>query len=153
MASAVFCENIVEGADKTISAIRIIDRVTIVMPTEIPADVSSEEFKIPLMIRALISFRTGYAKRRHDLHLTLHSPGGNKQIGPKQRVVLGKEPNSGANLNIAFTILVNKSGLFWFDVFLDGKVVTRMPLDVIVEKAQQKPQSKAIKKAAKKKKP
>jgi len=62
-------------------------------------------------------------------------------------LALGKDPNSGINLNMGFTLVVNKSGIHWFDIELDGKVVTRMPLAVEIVKAKKAGAVKRIKMA------
>lgn len=134
LAAAVFCDNIVEGADHSLSVIRIVDRVTISIPANAPADVPSEKHRLPVAIWALIAFKTGYAKRRHDLQLIASDTSGNRAILQKQQLTLSSEPNGGWNLKAHITLVVIAGGLYWVDVSLDGKVVTRMPIQVIIKR-------------------
>lgn len=136
LASAVFCDNIVEGSDRTLSVIRIIDHVTIRIPKDAPSDVPSEGQLLPFSTWSLLSFKTGSSKSAHSLRLVMNSPTGKKEtLWENKRVEFRPEPHGGFNLRLNVGMLVNKAGLFWMDVILDGQTVTRMPLQVSVERA------------------
>jgi hypothetical protein len=136
LAAAVFCENVIQGADGALSAIRIVDRLTILISADAPEDVPSENKRLTASLWALLSFKTGYSTGSHEVGLVLHSPSGKKQPLEKHQLTLSSEPHGGGNLKINMVIAIKQGGLFWIDVVLDGVVVTRMPLQINVERVQ-----------------
>ena len=78
----------------------------------------------------LLMFKSGSAKGKHEVALMIHSPAGKKTPSLKQEFVLSPNPSGGANVRVQFGMAVKEGGLFLVDVLLDGKVVTRMPLQV-----------------------
>ncbi|MCI0421077.1 MAG: hypothetical protein L0312_17930 [Acidobacteria bacterium] len=136
VAAAVFCDNIVEGSDRALSAIRIIDQVTLTVPANAPADVPSEKKPLPYSAWVLMSFKTGDAKGNHRVQLVGHSPSGKHQVILDKHVLFSSEQHGGANLRTNVTLVVSKGGLFWLDVVLDGRVVTRMPLQISVARSE-----------------
>jgi hypothetical protein len=136
LAAAMFCDSVVEGTDQALSAIRIIDQVNVAIPADAPPDVPSENKRLPVTVLALITFRRGDAKPKHHLRLVMHSPSGEKgKTAVEQRIELSKTPSGGGNVRINLTILVKKGGLFWLDVILNGKMITRMPLMVNITRS------------------
>ena len=136
LASAVFCDFVMRGDDGTMSAIRIVDKINVMVPAEAPPDVPSEEKRIPVAIWTLLIFKTGSAKGKHVVSLVVQSPSGKRQDGPKHEVKMGPEPQGGANLRIHLGLAIKAGGLFVVDVLLDGKVVTRMPLLISVAREE-----------------
>jgi hypothetical protein len=64
------------------------------------------------------------------------------------------EDHGGFNLRLKTGIVVVEPGLFWLDVYLDGKLMTKMPLRINVTRAEhsqpEQPGRRASKKAKKK---
>src|SRR5438128_972546 len=76
LAAAVFCDSIVEGADKTMSVIRIVDRVNLTIPADAPPEIPSKDKPVPVTMNALISFRTGSGMGKHEIGMVVESPSG-----------------------------------------------------------------------------
>jgi hypothetical protein len=140
LAAAVFCDNVVEGADRTMSAIRIVDHVKIGIPPEAPADLPSENNRLNVSVWALVAFKRGYATRMHDVRLAVESPTGKRSELSRHEIDMSAEPYGGGNMRINLNIGVSRGGLFWVDVILDGKVITRMPLQITVTRLDATPQ-------------
>jgi hypothetical protein len=139
LASALFCDNVIQGADHSLSAIRIIDQITITLPADAPKDMPSEEKRLPVSVWALIVLKTGLAKKlNRKVRLVMHSPSGKSQTVGEHDVNLSSEPQGGANIRINVNIAIKEGGLFWLDVLLDDAVVTRMPLAISVQRQQPK---------------
>lgn len=135
LVAAVFCENIVEDKDGALSCIRIIDTINVKLPADTPNDVPSEEKRIPVSIRGLVSFKRGLAKGKfHKVKLAMESPDGKSGVMDERKLEIGKPSFGGANLYFNVTIAVRKGGLFWMTVILDGKEFTRLPLRILVER-------------------
>jgi hypothetical protein len=145
LAAAVFCDSIVEGADGAMSAVRIVDQVTLTIPADSPPDVPSETNRLPVALWSLISFKRGSATKKHVVRLKVHSPSGEAQDIGEGEITFGDSQFSGANLRIRFQIAVKQGGLFWIDVKLDGKAVTRMPLHVSIVRAEQSQEPSKLK--------
>ena len=133
LAAAFFCEKVIEDKqDSALSAIRIIDQVKIVLPSETDPDFPSDQDKVPVTVLAVLAFKTGDAAGHHAIRAELVSPSGKKNQPFERTMPFSVEAHGGANLRLNLTIMVVKGGLFWLDVYLDGKRVTRMPIDISV---------------------
>ena len=139
LAAAVFCDNILQGADGALSAIRIVDKVSVAVPPNAPANTPSESTKLQVAISTLLMFKSGSAKGEHEVHLAIHSPSGKRASALKHKLVFGDRPNGGANLKIQLSLAIAEGGLYMVDVLLDGKRVTRMPLDISVTREEDTP--------------
>ena len=64
----------------------------------------------------------------------------------KKNLLFGMEPHGGYNLRIHVNAAIHEEGLFWFDVILDAKLVTRMPLKIVVIRAADPAHSRVAKK-------
>jgi hypothetical protein len=135
LAAAVFCENIVEDKDGALSCIRIIDTITVRLPADTPPDVPSDEKRIPVSIKGLVSFkRGGISGKFHKIKLAMESPDGRRGIMDERKLEMGTPPFGGGNLYFNVTIAIKKGGLFWMTVSLDGKEFTRSPLRILIER-------------------
>jgi hypothetical protein len=139
LAAAIFCESVMEGADQALTAIRIVDQITLTIPKDAPPDIPSEQKRLPASICALVTFRRGDAKRKHVVRLVMNSPSGKRETVSDHRITLSDKAHGGANLRINMTFGISKGGLFWVDVILDGKLVTRMPLQITVVRSDMPP--------------
>jgi hypothetical protein len=137
LAAAVFCEMTIEDkSDGAVSAIRIVDQITVFVPADAPDNLPSEENRIPVKITALVSFRSGKAPGKYILRQILESPSGKKSPPQDREIVLSDKPSGGANARINNVINVSNGGLFWIHVFLGDRLFTRMPLEIVVQRQQ-----------------
>jgi hypothetical protein len=133
LAAAVFCEQTVGGDDNTISCIRIIDTVTVQVPSDAPADIPSEKTRVPIMVRGLISFRrAGSGKKFHHIQAIMTSPKGKKATMLDERIQFKKGAISTHNVRFEAGIAIAVTGVYWLAVILDGKEYSQMPLLVNV---------------------
>jgi hypothetical protein len=142
LAAAFFCETLLEDKDGVLSAIRIIDTVTVQIPNSAPPNIPSDEHRIPVVASGLITFKTGDSPGEHKVRIVAESPSGKKQTVKEDTVVFTKAEQGGINIRLNSVVQVKKGGLFWFHVFLDEKRFTSMPLIISVERvdsSQEKP--------------
>jgi hypothetical protein len=130
LGAAVFCENFIDDASGKISALNILDSVTAYLPPDTPQDVPSKEQPIGLMQNALLIFRTGDAPGKHHLRVTMTDPSDERAKAFEREIELSAESHGGIHIKTRFSLSIPMAGLYWFDVFLDGKRVTRMALKV-----------------------
>jgi hypothetical protein len=136
LAAAFFCDNVLEEKDGTLSAVRMLDQIKVTVPASAPDDFPSEENKVPLAMAGLLSFKSGESPGPHTVRLEMESPTGKVSTAHEQTIPFAGQAHGGGNLILRFVLRVNKGGLFWFNVYLDNKLMTTMPLQVTVEREQ-----------------
>lgn len=135
LAAAFFCDTVIEDkSDGTLSAIRMIDQMSILLSPTGDPDFPSEQNKLPVTVWAVLSFKAGDAAGNHTIRAEIISPSGKKNQPFEKTILFPEQPHGGANLRLNLTIMVVKGGLFWLDVYLDGKRVTRMPIQISVSR-------------------
>src|SRR5258708_39959823 len=131
--AALICEKILQEKDETVSIIRMVDRVTLttqaaLMPETLPA--------MALSLNAFISFKSGSARGRHTVKLSIETPSGLKL--PEQLLpVLFEGEDRGVNLILGINIVVDQEGVYWFDVLLENVLLTRIPLRILYQRIGQ----------------
>ncbi|MGO8761578.1 MAG: hypothetical protein ACLP2P_02310 [Desulfobaccales bacterium] len=132
LAVALFCERVLQEKDGVLSAIRIIDRfIHTVVGEDVPDKMPS--FKVQMSI--LIGFKSGDAKGKSELRIKPNTPSG-KALPVFSVPILLEGADKGANVNIGYAFEATEEGLYWFDVMLNDKLFTRMPLSIIYQKTQ-----------------
>ena len=127
---ATFCENVLQEGNGLLSVIRAIDRVTITVqggdaPQELPQG--------RLQLTLVISLRAGDALGRHPVTVRFEQPTG--MVVPLQTLDVTFEGGErGVNLIINPNIDAME-GLFWFEVLVNDRLLTRVPLRVVYQRA------------------
>ena len=129
---AVFCDQVIEAKDGTLSLIRVIDQVT---STVTGTDVPELMPPMPVQCKLVISLKPGKARGRYALKIRPEEPSG-AQLPALEVPVHLEGGNRGINFATDFHFVANHEGLYWFDVLLvrgqddDGALLTRLPLEV-----------------------
>jgi hypothetical protein len=134
LATAVFCESIMEDTSKKISALGIMDGVVFWIVADAPPGVPSEEQPISFIQNVLIVFRTGDSPGKHELRLVMERPDGKRKEVVKKEIDLSAPLHGGFQLKSQVNVTVYSQGVFWLDVILDGRRFTRMPLNVEIKR-------------------
>jgi hypothetical protein len=135
LAAALLCETLLREEEGTLSLVRVIDHATITAPEE----VLKSGQPIPFRTFLVVSFRAGTFDGPATIGIRPSGPSGTTVVGPagapaeKQEYPVlfegrSRGPNSGVNFNIQMTIGLSEAGPYWFDIFLDEELVTRVPL-------------------------
>ena len=124
---AIFCEKVLEEKDNVLSAIRIIDRLT--LEHDLPLTPETPAFVVQLII--LLRFATLGMGGEHKVRLSLTSPSGKQaELGV---VTLMLSPESGGvNFTAPLSVGIKESGNYWMDVYFDDRLLTRTQLDVVI---------------------
>lgn len=125
--TAVFCEHVLQEVDGVSSLIRIVDRIT---HMRTGADAPIEMPPIPYNMRAFISLTSGEARGSHEVKIELEEPSGlRKPLTTSTMLFEGEDKGVNLVLNMALTF--QYQGLYWFHVYMDDRLLTKMPLRVI----------------------
>jgi len=127
---ACICEQVLEEPDGVMSAIRIVDTVTIGPP--MPPDFVLPQSGIQgvVTVKGLIALKSGDVVGNGKVELVMHSSTGEVvTLSPEDGwPVVMKGGEHGFQIKINFVLGVKNFGLIWFDVTWNGEVLTRFPL-------------------------
>jgi hypothetical protein len=133
LAAAFFCESIIEDKrDGALTAVRMVDTISLQLPHDTPEDFPSETTRLPVPVAGVLSFKSGGSPGDHMIRLIAQSPSGKSETVLEQNVALDSQPQGGVNIRLNQVIQVKQGGLFWLHVFLDEEQVTSMPLMITV---------------------
>lgn len=134
LSAAFFCEKILQESDGVVSAIRIVDRIN---AQAVGLDVPDEMPKIPVNLTLFVSFRSGEARGSHDFTLVFVPPSGVSTQRQTNSVLFEGGEDRGVNVMIPLNMLVDQPGVYWFDILLGDRLVTRIPLRIVYQRQTQ----------------
>jgi len=127
--AALLCEKVLEEKNGTLSIIHIADKLNYRI------EGLPEGFKPAIALTGLIALKSGPVVGDHTVKITVERPGGErKEVASIPFKLLGKDQGQNVILNI--TLGIEQEGVYWFDVFFDEDLLTRMPLMIVQEQAQ-----------------
>lgn len=131
--AAVICETVIQRADGVLSLINIVDRRMItVQGIEVPREMPPHEWEFNL---ALL-FVSGSYVGKAALAVAVQSPDGlRKPIHSAEHFFEGGE--RGANFLFQMKFMFKTEGLYWFEIYMDEKHVTRVPLRIMYNRVTQ----------------
>ena len=126
--AALICDRVLQEADGTLSAIRIIERVVRLDP-ESPDELQPFQQQIWM----LIILRGGAALGCFQVSIVVEKPSGER--GPEINLPVhfqgGEE--RGVNIVLPTVFEADQEGLYWFDLYFSGSRISRMPLRVVYQ--------------------
>jgi hypothetical protein len=128
---AAFCLQILDGEDDSFSGIRFVDHYYVQAP---PSDKPDERAFV--RIWALIGFKSrtfafGELAGDHSLRLVMWPPGRKKKMVNDFRMPSVAENVTALNFRIKLDLKVKTQGVWWLNIFLDGRFYARMPLRIV----------------------
>ncbi len=121
---AALCEHVIEDKAGVLSLIRIIDTV---IHTEARPDAPAEMPPVTYPMKMVIMLKSGRARGRHELKIVPEMPSGELKQSLVQSVQMeGEERGVNHIVNMVFTFTME--GLYWFNIYLDDSLLTRIPL-------------------------
>ena len=130
LAAAFFCETVLKENTGVFSAIRILDRVTLQAGRDAPEAMPTTL----LTLNAMITFKSGQARGKHTIGIAVEKPSGSEKLALAKLPVLFEGNDRGHQWIVNLRFNVDQEGLYWFDVSVDDRLVTRMPLRVIYQR-------------------
>ena len=130
--AACFCEQAIQEKDDVLTLVRIVDQMTLSVsdpaaPDDLPAGGA-------ISTTLVIALKAGQAKGRSGVQVTMEHPDGSRHPGPKLPVHFTGGENNGANLVLKMAIELTSVGIYWADVSVNDRLVTRVPLEIRYQK-------------------
>jgi hypothetical protein len=123
---AAFCERVLRETDGVLSLIRIVD---VINHTEAgsnpPKDLTP--FHYPLMF--VLTLKSGKARGRHEIKIVPELPSG-ETIAPIIVTVQLEGGGRGTNVTSRVDPEYTMEGLYWFQVWFDEVLLTKVPLQI-----------------------
>jgi hypothetical protein len=130
VAAAFFCENIIQDSSQMMSAIHILDSIRFNIPQQVAHNTPSKDSPIPVKLNMLLMFKTGGSPGKHPMKLVIERPDGKRKVIQRETIDLKDNPNGGVNIRTTVEMDVQSAGVYWVDVFIGSRLMTRMPLSI-----------------------
>lgn len=127
--AALFAGEVIEDKQGLYSLIRVYDEVHAEMAPDTPEPSAGQPVTIPLV--GLVSLRTGSAYGRHTVRLDLVAPDGERKDGQPFDLAI-EEGSTGINIPLNIRFRAKGAGRYWFEVLVDGELLTRIPMTVVL---------------------
>ena len=124
---AIFCEKVLREADGVLSIIRVVDRFTVPGSTpEMPPHV--------LSFMIVVLFKAGFMRGKQTIAIRPKSPTGLDLPAMELPVLFEGDDDRGIAMTFPIQWAPPEEGLYWWEVYLNQEMVTRMPLRVIYQR-------------------
>lgn len=126
--AALFCDQVIEGKDGVLSLIRVVDRLTrTIAGPEAPPEMPPVTHRMV----AVLMLTSGHARGRHDIRLEVEPPDPTKRRDVWSGTIHFEGEDKGHNLVVSVDAQFEVEGLYWFNVYLEDQLFTRMPFRVL----------------------
>ena len=128
LSAAFLCEKVLVEANGVTSAIRIIDRINHgVIGPELKTEMEPFDYSVFLYL----ALKSGSARGGMELVIRLEDPSATSKPIHTQTINFEGDDERGSNIIAELRLKLSFQGLHWFDVFLNGVRITRIPLRVV----------------------
>ena len=127
LATAIFCEQVIEDKSGVFSLIRIVDRMHIstygpTAPEEMPPST--------LNWFLVLSFKSGEAKGSYSIKIEPELPSGIR-LQPITLSAYFEGGTRGQNIISKLNMKLEMPGIYWFRIYVDDQFLTQIPVEVI----------------------
>lgn len=123
---AAFCERVLTEANGVLSLVRVVDVIT---HAEHRPDAPKEMPEVHYPLTLVLMLKSGRARGRHEITIKPELPSGEFLSAFTLTVQLEGE-GRGVNLASQIDIPYRLEGLYWFNVYFNEVLLTRIPLEV-----------------------
>jgi len=124
---ATFCERVLTEKDAVNSLIRMVDRFLV-------PGTSEEMPPAVLQFMVYISFKSGFMRGKQKVILRPTSPTGKDLPAMEFPILFEGDDDRGPAFGFMVNWAVEEEGVFWWDLFVNEVLITRMPLRVIYQR-------------------
>jgi hypothetical protein len=148
VAAAILCERALQEKDGVYTLVRIIDQLNVelvaIAPggerrTLDPTTLSAEELEqLPWPEHELVlmvMLKGGQPNRLATIRLEAENPRGERTVAQEGPYTFGGV-HGGLNLHVKLRAAFRHEGSYWFDVYCDGRLLSRVPLRVSFQRPQ-----------------
>jgi hypothetical protein len=129
---------VLQEQDGVASFIRVVDRI---IQSAVGPEAPDEMPAVPVNLTAVISLKSGDARGRYAIRLTLEGPSGERMPHEVSLPILLEGEDRGVSLVVNVGFQAEQEGLYWFDVTFEdpiageaaGVLLTRVPLRVVYQ--------------------
>ena len=132
VAAALVCERVLRETDSVLSAIRVVDRLTAMVPPPQP------QMRPAFDLTVFVSVKSGGLAGGFEMAVALRRPSGKTTpLGQWPVVFQGPgQEEEGANIIVRVGLVAEEWGLHWFDVSWDGGPLTSIPVRLVQTEGQ-----------------
>jgi hypothetical protein len=132
LSAAFLCEKVLREADGVFSFIRVVDKWTVTGTTQT---------MLPTVIQAnlVVLLKSGIHRGSSQITITPTTPSGVLMPAIEVPLIFEGDDDHGSGFNAPIGFPAQESGLYWFDVSLDGQAITKIPLRVAYLRIPQAP--------------
>ncbi len=134
---AVFCDTVIEGKDNVLSIIRLVDTANVTIPPD-----TQQPIRVSINVTLASSFRAGGAKGTYTLKLEVETPTNKISVIGETPISFQGPAEQGANIISSLELQIQDEGVYWFNIYLEDKFMTRVPLRVAYQHQDVEPATK-----------
>jgi hypothetical protein len=127
--TAVLCERAIQENDGVLSLIRMVDKITNTIAGPSPT-VPDTMPPVSVNLTLVIVMKPGEARGRYMITVRPEAPSGQQLSEVELPVSFAGSPDTGANVLFGINMIATEEGVYWFDILLDGQLLTRTPLRI-----------------------
>lgn len=127
LTTATFCEQVLQEGSGVLSLIRIVDRMII---TASGPDTPEQMPPAQLNWTLVVTLKSGDARGSHPVKIVPQLPSGETR-SPVTLSAHLEGDNKGQNLISRMNMLLQMPGIYWFHIYVDDQLITKVPLEVI----------------------
>ncbi len=126
---AAICAAPLQEANGTLSLIRIVDRIPLQGFTDEMVPQPLQQFAIVVILKS------GAMRGKYHMKIVPETPRGERLEGPVMGVLFEGDER-GVLAMLPVPLIAKEEGLYWFDIFIEQDLLTRIPLRVMYQKIQ-----------------
>ncbi len=128
LSAAIICEKVLEERDGVKSVVRIIDRVIRqALGPSPPQEMEPFDYEMTLLLK----FKSGRARGTYTVEIQLVKPSGESPTPMTNTILFEGEDDRGIDIVANTKIKFDQTGIYWFNIVLNGIRLTRIPFRVI----------------------
>lgn len=138
--AAFICEKILTERDGVPSYIRVIERFTVPIPPKLPSGVHLPpgiEFNSTIQFQLVVMLKAGtLSSGSYNMKISLNSPNGTALPPNIFQVFFNGSEDNGVAVVSPVAMPSPEAGLYWFDVYFEEELITRIPMRVLHQQMQ-----------------
>jgi len=134
LAAAFLCEKVLVERDGVMTFVRVVDRFVIPVFENLPAGV---QVPTPIIqVTLFVSLKAGLlGTGKYKVSVKGNKPDGSEMPVNTQQVFFQGSEDMGANMGFQMALQSPEEGLFWFDIYFEDALLTRVPMRVLHQPA------------------
>lgn len=140
LSAAFLCERILQERDGVPSFIRVVERFMVPMIANLPLGVQAVQPPV-LQFTLVIGLKAGsLGSGKYNIRVKLNRPDGSEMQDNTHSVFFNGSDDNGVLLGSPTLIVSPEEGLYWFDIYFEDALMTRIPMRVIHQQVALPPQ-------------